>query len=198
MENNDLISQIIQFISAFFSKGAEPAVSVTIPLDKPVVSTPAVEAPVYKISKAEILMGRDTQYAIEYTDQISGNIDQLLVPINKLRDAYGKPMKVNSGWRPPEVNGSTPGAAAHSKHMIGLAVDISDPDGELMKWTLANLALLAELGLYMEDFRWTPNWCHYQVGPPTSGHRIFVPSANRALAPDKWNGDYDHSFDTAV
>lgn len=146
------------------------------------------------IAKSELLMGRDTQYASEYTQEISDNLDRLLIPMNKVRDAYGKPMKVNSGWRPPEINGTTPGAAAHSKHMIGLAVDIADADDGLMHWVLENLDLMKQLGLYFEDFRWTPTWTHFQLGPPSSGKRIFVPSSAPASAPDRWDGKYDSSF----
>jgi Peptidase M15 len=148
------------------------------------------------ISKDELLMGRDKQYPDDYTQEISDNVDRFLAPANKIRDAYGKPMIVNSGWRPPSVNGSTPGAATHSLHMQGLAMDIADPNGDVMAWALANLPLLRDLGIYMEDFRWCPDWVHFGLGAPASGHRIFVPSAARALAPERWDGEYDHSFDS--
>jgi Peptidase M15 len=147
------------------------------------------------ISKAELLQGRDVQYASDYTQEISDNLDQLLVPLNQIRAAWGKPMTVNSGWRPPSINGSTPGAAAHSKHMLGLAADIADADGSLWAWVLQNLSLMKQLGIYMEDKRWTPGWVHFGFGPPASGHRIFVPNANRALDPTAWDGNYDHSSD---
>lgn len=148
------------------------------------------------IAKSELLMGRDVTYASEYTQDISDNLDKLLIPMNQIRAAYGQPMIVNSGWRPPEVNASTPGAATHSKHMEGLACDISDKDGVLMAWVLANLSMMQQLGIYHEDFRWTPDWVHFQLGAPASGHRIFVPSAARPSAPDRWDGNYDHSFDS--
>ena len=147
------------------------------------------------IAKSELLMGRDVQYASEYTQEISDNLDKLLVPMNQIRDAYGSPMTVNSGWRPPEVNAATPGAAAHSKHMIGLACDIADPDGALMAWVLANLALMQQLGIYHENFDWTPNWVHFQLGAPASGKRIFVPNSNRASSPGRWSGQYDPQYD---
>jgi len=63
------------------------------------------------ISKDELLKGRDKQYPNDYTQEISDNLDKLLIPLNKIRDAYGKPMTIDSGWRPPSINGSTPGAA---------------------------------------------------------------------------------------
>lgn len=148
------------------------------------------------ISKEELLMGRDKKYVSEYTQEISDNLDKLLIPINKIRDAYGKPMIVTSGWRPAEINAHTPGAAAHSKHQIGLAVDISDPVGDIRRYILANLSMIQELGLYMEDFNFTPDWCHFQLGAPASGHRIFIPNSNPPTCEVWTSGDYDHSFDT--
>ena len=147
------------------------------------------------IAKSELLMGRDTQYPNDYTQEISDNLDRLLVPMNQIRTAYGIPMDVSSGWRPPSINAATPGAATHSKHMTGDACDIKDPDGALMRWVLANLDLMKTLNIYFEDFRWTPNWVHFQFGPPASGKRIFVPNSHPALAPSRWDGQYDHAMD---
>ena len=147
------------------------------------------------ISKDELLKGRDKQYANEYSQEISDNLDKLLIPLNKVRDLYGIPMVVSSGWRPPSINATTPGAAAHSAHCIGLAADIQDLDGKLKNWVLENLPALSDLGFYFEDFRWTPNWVHFGLQRPASGKRIFVPSAARPQAPDRWDGNYDHSLD---
>jgi hypothetical protein len=149
------------------------------------------------IAKAELLKGRDSQYPDEYTQEISDNLDQLLIPLNKIRDAWGSPMTVNSGWRPAAINAATPGAAPQSKHMEGLAADISDPGGVLWTWVLENLQLLKDLNLFCEDRRWTPTWVHFGLGQPSSGHRIFVPSSAPASAPDSWDGVYDRTFDVA-
>jgi Peptidase M15 len=147
------------------------------------------------ISKSELLQGRDQQYPDDYTQEISYNLDKLLIAINQVRSAYGIPMTVNSGWRPASINNSTPGAAAHSKHMLGLAVDISDPNGELWKWVLQHLDLMAQLDFFFEDKRWTPGWVHFGLGKSVSGKRIFVPNANRATTPNIWDGIYDHQYD---
>lgn len=142
------------------------------------------------ITKDDILMGRDKLYPSDYTKDISDNLDKLLSVLNKIQEAYGKKFKINSGWRPAIVNASVPGAAVHSKHTEGLAVDIADKDGDIMRWTLANLQFMKELGVHMEDWRWTPSWTHYQCVPPKSGNRIFIPSTSPALAPDRWEGKY--------
>lgn len=147
------------------------------------------------ISKDELLKGRDTAYPAEYTQEVSDNLDKLLIPLNKIRDAYGQPMVVTSGWRPSAINGVTPGAASHSSHMIGKACDIQDLDGSLLAWVMDNLSMMKQLGIYIEDPRWCPTWIHFQLGAPKSGHRIFIPSAAAPLAPTRWSGVYDPKFD---
>lgn len=126
-----------------------------------------------RITRAEVLMGRDEHAPL--TRELSENLTKLMVAINSLRDYYGKPMIVSSGYRPPEINFATPGAAKKSNHMFCLAVDFRDHDGELDKWCLANLDKLEACGLYLEDPKHTPGWCHLQVVPPKSGKRVFIP-----------------------
>jgi len=153
------------------------------------------------ISKNEILMGRDKTYATAYTKEISDNVDKLLIPMNIIRAAYGKPMRVTSGWRPAAVNNKTAGAAKKSNHMLGLAVDIADPDGKLWAWVLANLELMQQNGLYLEDARWTKGWVHFQCALPGSKKRIFIPYADQTKFPmtqkDIWTGKYDAKYDKA-
>lgn len=149
----------------------------------------------YMISKDELLQGRNLTYKDEYTKEISDNLDILLQKINVVRTAYGKPMKVNSGWRPAAINANTPGAAKASKHTLGLAVDIADDNKDLWSWCLQNLELLSQLNLFLEDKRWCATWVHFGVGAPLSGKRIFVPSSDRPSSPDVFDGIYDHKYD---
>jgi hypothetical protein len=145
------------------------------------------------ILKSEMLQGLDTKYPIEYTQAVSDNIDRFLIPMNGIRNAFGVPMIVNSGWRSSEVN-SECGGAPSSKHLQGLAVDIKDVDGKVWAWVLENLSLMQTLDIYFEDKRWTPTWCHFQLGPPASGHRIYIPNSKPAPAPNAWSGTYDPKF----
>jgi uncharacterized protein YcbK (DUF882 family) len=127
------------------------------------------------IQKSEVLMGRDKSHAKEYTDEISKNIDKLLIPLNKLRKAYGKIMVVSSGWRPVTLNAKTANAAKKSNHVKGLACDFQDKDGKLDEWCMQNLNKLKEFGLWLEDPGSTPGWCHLQCLPPKSGNNPFKP-----------------------
>lgn len=148
------------------------------------------------IIMSEILQGRAELGDLK--GETLENIIILFERINKLRTAYGKPMKVNDGYRRPV---DTPkNGAKLSKHLIGAAIDIDDDEeGTLWKWTLENLQLLQEIGLWIEDPRWTHGkvgtWMHFQILPPKSGKRIFIPSTAPASAPDIWDGKYDSSLD---
>lgn len=124
------------------------------------------------ISRDEILNGQEKQFPL--TSVMEGNLSHLLDCLNKFRQAYGKPMVVSSGYRPPEHNAKV-GGAPNSCHLTCEATDFKDKDGELKKWCLSNLPVLESCGLYMEHQDATPTWCHLQTRMPASGHRVFRP-----------------------
>lgn len=116
--------------------------------------------------------------------EIQSNIVTLLDKLNQVRKAYGKAMIVTSGLRTMKHHleiyarkGITDKSKIplKSKHLYGQAVDISDPDGKLKNWINANIKLIEQIDLYMEDFRYTPNWVHFQIIPPKSKNRFFIP-----------------------
>lgn len=142
----------------------------------------------------------------EITPAIEANADALLSAVAALL-AYA----VADGWAPqinPEtgtmvagqqnggfrLSGTTVGAAG-SKHKTGQAVDIHDPGRQLASWCMANLDRLRDLGLHMEDPRWTAwkngggGWVHLQSVPPGSGKLVFIPSTADAIAgnPPAWS-----------
>jgi hypothetical protein len=47
--------------------------------------------------------------------------------LQKLRDWYGKPMNVTSGYRSPKFNANLPSANKNSSHLRGMATDVSLP-----------------------------------------------------------------------
>ena len=140
------------------------------------------------ICDTDYYMGRDVLYPDELTDEIRANVKALVPRVNALlalmsangvapaTDAHTR-TAVASGWRPAAVNDATANAAASSRHLTGQAIDLRDtPERELCRWALANPDALVELGLWMEDPRWTPTWLHVQTVPPKSGHLVYVPS----------------------
>lgn len=116
--------------------------------------------------------------------EIQANLTVLLAKLNLVRSAWGKPMTSTSGLRTMAdhlriyaAKGITDQSKIpmKSKHLSGEADDISDPKRELQAWCKANEAKLAEIGLWMEDFSATPTWVHFQIVPPKSGKRWFMP-----------------------
>ncbi len=133
------------------------------------------------ISLKEII--KDTKFST-LSKEVQDNLMTLLERINKIRAKYGKPMIVTSGLRTKEdqirvykERGITDikKIPMGSQHIKGAAIDIFDPKKELQKWCLANEKTIEEVGLWIEDFSATPNWCHFQIYPPRSGKRYFKP-----------------------
>ena len=129
------------------------------------------------ISLHDYWMGRDEEYPLAMTPQIEKNASLTVQLANALLAKFGQGRKVNSGWRPPQVNGKTPNAAPNSKHMTGQAIDLADPEGDLDDWLMSpdGQAALIEIGLWHEHPAATKSWAHVQTVPPRSGRRTFYP-----------------------
>lgn len=120
------------------------------------------------IKREEILKGKEIPEGLEK------NLEKLLSALNKLREVWGKPMIISSGYRDPSHNARV-GGAKKSNHMLCLAADVLDMDDSLDEWCLERLELLEEIGLWLESPQYTKGWCHLQVVPPKSGKRVFIP-----------------------
>lgn len=110
------------------------------------------------------------------------NLAELHKRMNVLRESYGEPMTVTSGFRTEQEHRRIYGAKGivgskvpmGSAHLQGLAVDIADPDGRLKLWltsTAIGIKLLEEQELYCEAD--THGWVHFQFRRPSSGQRWF-------------------------
>lgn len=132
------------------------------------------------------LMGRDTTHPDELTDEVLGNARLTVAKANELLGRAGRSdiHSVGSGWRPRAVNDRTANSAGNSRHITGQAVDLPDADRTLAEWCVDNLDVLEDIGLWMEDPRWTPSWVHLQVVPPKSGKLVYIPSVSKPLDPD--------------
>ncbi len=110
---------------------------------------------------------------------IDKNLETLFHRLNELQDALGYDIQINSGLRDQaqqnELIAQGKTNAVHSKHLAGVAADVNDPDGSLAKWVLENLSMMQSIGFWMEEFSRTKGWVHFQILPPGSGNRVFIP-----------------------
>ena len=94
----------------------------------------------------------------------------LMAALERVRERYGKPMLVTSGYRCALHNAEI-GGAKYSAHKEGKAADIADPQGELA--SLLTPETCAELGIWIEDPRATRGWVHITIRP--AAQRVFWP-----------------------
>lgn len=141
-----------------------------------------------QITLADYLMGRDISHGLMLSVDLRREAQRTVETVNALlaRVPPGavswdiNPRTgtiVSSGWRPPDINAGTPGAAVRSKHVICRAVDLYDPDGDIDEWcmTAVGQAALTECGIWLEHPSATKGWSHWQTVPPGSGRRVFYP-----------------------
>lgn len=126
--------------------------------------------PHFLVTRNEILMGRDREYPL--TKEMEANLAVLLVRVNKLRQIWGKPLVVTSGYRPGYYN-TRAGGAPNSAHTTCEAVDFLDKGQELSSWLVQNPDILRECGLFLENPKFTRTWAHLDIRPRTN--RIFNP-----------------------
>lgn len=124
------------------------------------------------ISRDEVLMGRDQEFPL--TPELESNLDALMTALNAFRTHYAVPMTVSSGYRPGHYNKDA-GGAKNSSHTTCEACDFHDPSGLIDAYCTANLDILEECGLYLEDPGHTVGWSHLTTRAPASGKRVFIP-----------------------
>lgn len=134
------------------------------------------------ITPESYLMGRDTQFPQELTEEVKNNIIILLEKVNALLwELKISQAKVSSGWRPAAINANVANAAKKSHHMMGRAVDILDDGNQsLAAKILAQPDLLKKYDLWLEDPAHTKgkntNWVHLDIGTRTDRPlRMFKP-----------------------
>ncbi len=116
------------------------------------------------ITLNEYLKDNALLYRPELTNEVLTNAQDLLLRVSKLLQQLKiPPPLISSGWRPRAKNTAVKGAKG-SYHMIGKAVDFSDPKGILGYQIIQNSTLLEEHGLWMEHLQATPVWVHLDTG----------------------------------
>lgn len=139
-----------------------------------IAPVPPPPPPPQYFSRKDVLQGREVEYPL--TPELEANLAKLLVAIESLHTLWGKPMRINSGYRPGRWNVQA-GGAKNSAHLHCMAADFADPKGELDAWLMANPSILKDLGLWLEHPNHTPGWSHCQIRPVGSDpdRRVFLP-----------------------
>lgn len=110
--------------------------------------------------------------SFEVRDSVKALVENVLQP---LRDAWGKPLKINSGYRCPELNKAV-GGVATSQHVKGEAADVAcdNPLG------LARIA--KKLNLPYDQMILYPSFVHFS-------HRLKGRQRKQVLYNRRYRGD---------
>lgn len=106
------------------------------------------------------LRGIDNTPSQQVIENLTALVENVLDP---LREAWGAPIHVNSGYRCPALNKAVGGVPA-SQHMAGEAADItagSQAQNQRLYQLLRQLNLPVDQAINEYDFR----WLHVSYGP---------------------------------
>ena len=105
-------------------------------------------------------LGIDNTPSPQVEERLRQLVDYVLDP---LREAYGKPIYVNSGYRCPALNRAV-GGVAHSQHLTGEAADITGgncQENRRLYELLRQLQLPVDQVINEHSF----TWLHVSYGP---------------------------------
>ncbi len=105
-------------------------------------------------------LGIDNTPSPQVEERLRQLVDYVLDP---LREAYGKPIYVNSGYRCPALNRAV-GGVAHSQHLTGEAADITGgncQENRRLYELLRQLQLPVDQVINEHGF----TWLHVSYGP---------------------------------
>lgn len=111
-------------------------------------------------------------------DSVKALVDNVLQP---LRDAWGRPLLVNSGFRCPELNAKV-GGVPTSQHLKGEAADIAPNISYATVNSQVEIARLAKsLGLPFDQMILYPTFVHFS-------HRLNGKQRGQVLYSKTWKG----------
>lgn len=120
-------------------------------------------------SKTADRLGIDNRCKKEHVANLTLLVTKVLDP---LREAYGKPITVNSGYRSPELNRQI-GGAASSDHLKGMAADITAGNPTENK-RLFNLIQELKLPFKQLIDEKHFSWVHVSYDPNNLKHQILA------------------------
>jgi len=183
----DIFGQIAQLVSGIFSKGSEPMVSVSIPLDTPAPSSaPAQPAPIdwtspdckvtehFTVSDACMLhsWNRLANDMDGFNDAAKQNIIVLCKKMEEVRSILGCSMDVHCMFRSQQYNKEVVKAIPNDVHAMSLACDFSAKDLTIQQIKDKMEPMLNSLGIRME--KGTTTWVHLDLRTPGPSGRYFT------------------------
>ena len=107
------------------------------------------------------------------TPQAVENMTHLInVVLDPLREAYGKPITTNSGYRSPALNLVTKGASKTSQHMTGEAVDITVGTKEGNKWLFDYIKDNLPFDQLIDEYNYS--WIHVSLDADMCNRREII------------------------
>ena len=104
--------------------------------------------------------------------------EKVLQPV---RDHFGKGVKVNSGFRHPQVNAAV-GGSKTSDHCKGMAADIEIPgvaNGDLAQWIVDNLEFRQVILEFYTPGVSDSGWVHVSFNPEDNKKQVLTAAKQR-------------------
>lgn len=101
-------------------------------------------------------------------DEIINNLNHTLQRLNTIREGYGKPIIISSGYRCTELN-ELVGGVKDSKHLTGLAVDLKW-DKDLVEYIIDNCSF----DKLIREKSGNVKWIHIQFRKDISTERNLI------------------------
>lgn len=115
-------------------------------------------------SETAIRKGLDNTPTLQVIENLQKLVDNIIQPV---RDHYGKSVKINSGYRAPEVNASV-GGSKTSDHCKGQAADIEIAgvaNGDLAKYIVDNYKFTQVILEFYTQGIPDSGWVHVSYDP---------------------------------
>lgn len=109
------------------------------------------------------------------TPEVVDNLELLIEMMDKIREKWGSPIRINSGYRCPKLNTAVKGAK-NSSHMLGLACDFQPVKGKksdlfkMIKEMIESGEITVSQLIWEYGTKKEPQWIH--IALPREGKAI--------------------------
>lgn len=117
------------------------------------------KAPNFKRREFLVSDHRSDLYFVEHFNPgVNRNIRKLARQLQKVRNILGEPLRISSGYRPPDLNREV-GGADGSYHLSASAADVSGPNLDRI------VEAAKQVGVFVEIIKYDDNFVHLAVEP---------------------------------